>query len=331
MSSFKLDNVILGTMNIHNPFSSSSNNTEEFYTRLIETYIYYVGKNAILDTAYYYGNTTCEQVLGNILPSLSVKCKIATKVNPWYNNNFALEKYGQLNKENLAKQLETSLKNLKLDKVDILYLHCPDYETPIEETLEICNELLRKDKFTYLGISNYSLDQLKNILEICEKNGYPFPKYYQGMYNLIARKVEEIFPLLNKHGMEFWAYNPLAGGLLTGKYKSSTIETLPLGRFKNNEIYQNIFWREPILQHLNSHFFYFKKEKCIQYSYKWLQSYSKIHNNDKIVLGASSIDQLHQNMTIIQKEVNSVDNLSTMKYLNDLYDPIKEYTPNYYY
>jgi aflatoxin B1 aldehyde reductase len=327
----KLENIILGTMNIHNPFSSCSNISEEYYKDLIEKYIYYVGKNAILDTAYYYGNTTCEQVLGNIIPNLSENCKISTKVNPWLNNDFLLNKYGQLSNENLKKQFETSLKNLKLKNVEILFLHCPDNETSIVETLETCNELLRKEKFNYLGISNYSANQLIQILEICEQNGYPLPKYYQGMYNLIARKIEEIFPTLNKHGIEFWAYNPLAGGLLTGKYNTKLKENLPLGRFKNNLIYQNIFWKEPIIKQLNSHFFHFKKEKCLQYSYKWLNSYSKMNNKDKIIIGASSIEQLDQNLKILQKEKNSIDNLITMKYLNDIYEPIKEYTPNYYY
>jgi aflatoxin B1 aldehyde reductase len=236
-----------------------------------------------------------------------------------------------LNKENLTKQFNTSLKNLKLSSIDILFLHCPDPDTCIEETLETCNTLFRKDKYNFLGISNYSVYQLTNILELCENKGYIFPKYYQGMYNLIARKIEEIFPILNKKGIEFWAYNPLAGGLLTGKYKNITKEQLPLGRFKNNIIYQNIFWREPIINNLNKHFFHFKKEKCLQYSFKWLQSYSNIRKGDKIIIGASSINQIKENMEIIQKENDTLDNLSTIQYLNDLYEPIKDLSPNYYY
>lgn len=323
--------MVFGTMNINYPFTSNPIYKEYYYKNMIETYITYINGKPILDTAYYYGNTTCEQLLGTIIPSLSVKPIIATKVNPWLDNNFLLEKYGQLNKENLPIQLNTSLKNLKLCKVDILYLHCPDYETNIKETLEVCDELYRKDKFDKFGISNYSLDQLTNILETCEENGYILPNYYQGMYNLIARKVEEIFPIINKKGIEFWAYNPLAGGILTGKYKDYNKDTLPICRFKNNEIYQNIFWKQPILDNLNSHFFHLKKEKCIQYSYKWLQDYSKMRKTDKIIIGASSIEQLIQNINIIQTEKNTIDHLTTINYLNSIYEPIKECSPNYYY
>ena len=69
----KTSNIILGTMNIQYPFTSNPVYREELYKEMIETYIYYVGNNAILDTAYYYGNTTCEQVLGTILPTLSTE------------------------------------------------------------------------------------------------------------------------------------------------------------------------------------------------------------------------------------------------------------------
>jgi aflatoxin B1 aldehyde reductase len=328
----KISNIILGTMNIHYPYSSNPHNSEEYYTEMINTYINYVGDNAVLDTAYYYGNTTCEQVLGTIIPHLYLLPKIATKVNPWLNNNFSLNKYGQLNKDNLERQFSTSLSNLKLSKVDILFLHCPDYETTLEETLEVCATLQRKEKFDYLGISNYSEDQLISILKICENNGYSFPKYYQGMYNLVARNVEEIFPILNKHNIEFWAYNPLAGGLLSGKYKEvKSSNNIPLSRFRNNETYINIFWKPQIMQHLNSHFFQFKKEKCLQYSFKWLKSYSKLRNNDKIIIGASSIEQLKENLDIIKRDQNSTDHLTTIQYLNDLYIPIEKYAPSYYY
>lgn len=327
----KNNNIVLGTMNINYPFTSNPIHNEKYYKSMIEMYIRYINSKPILDTAYYYGNTTCEQLLGSIIPSLSVKPIIATKVNPWLDNNFTLNKYGQLNKENLPIQLNTSLKNLKIDKADILYLHCHDYESELKETLEVCDQLYRKEKFDKFGISNYSLSHVFNILEICEENGYILPNYYQGMYNLIARKVEEIFPIINKKGIEFWAYNPLAGGILTGKYKDYNKESLPLGRFKNNEIYQNIFWKQPILDNLNNHFFHFKKEKCIQYSYKWLQNYSKMRKTDKIIIGASSIEQLIQNIEILQTEKNTIDHLTTINYLNSIYEPIKEFSPNYYY
>jgi len=341
---------VLGTMNINYLYSSASTNAnnqtdaknstknKELYQSIIETYLQRTGKHAILDSAYYYGNTTTEQTLGDILPNLSFIPKITTKVNPWYDNDFTNGKLGQLNKEGIQKQLNTSLNNLKTDQVEILYLHCPDYETPIETTLETCDMLWRREKFNHFGISNFSLNQLKEILETSEKHGYNPPHYYQGMYNLISRKVEEIIPLLHDNRIEFWAYNPLAGGLLTGKYRDykNSSEITDNSRFKNNQIYQSIFWKPEIIENNKvQEFFQLGNEKCIEYSFKWLQKYSKMdHTTDRIVLGCSNVEQLSNSLDITQNERKhtTVEKEIVMKYFNKfLYRDIAEFSPNYWY
>jgi len=315
--------IILGTMNIEYPHSSQKDKSINTYKNIIEKYIYST-KNPILDTAYYYGNTKTEALLGTILENLDKKPKIATKANPWYNNDFTNGIYGQLSKENLEFQLNTSLKNLKLESVDTFYLHCPDYETPLVETLEKCDELWRKEKFNNFGISNFSKNQLEEILIICENNKFNSPVYYQGMYNLMCRKVEELFPLLNNYNIDFWAYNPLAGGLLTGKYKNKNLEHD--SRFKNNNIYQNIFWKDEYFNNLQD---FFRYENCTEYSLLWLKKYSKLRSNDKIILGVSTIEQLTNNMNIMNSKVNYDSNM--INYLNNIYNNIENVSPNYYY
>ena len=323
-------NTILGTMNIEYPYSSKQNSVKE-YSDIINKYISSV-KNPILDTAYYYGNTKTEQILGDILNNIDKRPIIATKANPWYDNDFTNGFLGQLSKYNLERQINTSLVNLKVDYIDIYYLHCYDYETPLIETLEKCDELWRKEKFNKFGISNFSKDQLQNVLKLCDNNLLNEPTYYQGMYNLISRKVEEIFPLLNDHNIEFWGYNPLAGGLLTGKYQNNNLDND--SRFKNNKIYQNIFWKEEILENINN--FYkseLNKSKAIEYSYIWLNKYSKMRINDKIIIGVSDIKQLENNLSIFNKNIdydNDYDN-DIINDLNNLYNGIKDISPNYYY
>ena len=292
----------------------------------------------ILDTAYYYGNTSTEKKLGQILETLGVQPKIATKVNPWYQNDFTNGKLGQLSKQGILHQLNTSLTNLKVDNVEILYLHCPDYETPIEETLETCDMLWRREKFNYLGLSNFSLSQTKEMINLIEKNCYDVPlTYYQGMYNLISRKVEEIFPLLRENNIEFWAYNPLAGGLLTGKYRDfkNSSEIVHDSRFKNNSIYQSIFWKPEIIENKKIQEFFQLgygegNQKCIEYSFKWLQKYSKMSSEgDKIVMGCSNVEQLTTSMDICLG--NCGYNILEKKYFDDLYKDIAEFSPNYWY
>jgi aflatoxin B1 aldehyde reductase len=309
-------------MNIEYMHSSQKDKSINTYKNIIEKYIY-SAKNPILDTAYYYGNTETEKTLGEILDS-SYNLMIATKANPWFENDFTNGKLGQLSKSGLEYQLNTSLQNLKRDKVDIFYLHCPDYETPIFETLEKCDELWRLEKFDHLGISNFSKEQLEKVLIICENNGFNDPSYYQGMYNIISRKVEEIFPILDEHKIEFWGYNPLAGGLLSGKYSNPTFSDN--SRFKDNKIYQNIFWKEEIINELDD---FLKSSTCLEYSLQWLFRYSKLRKNDKVILGVSTIEQLDNNINIINKE--SDYDIKTIDYLNNLYSRIKEWSPNYYY
>jgi aflatoxin B1 aldehyde reductase len=315
--------MILGTMNIEYPYSSQKDKNIYTYKNIIEQYISSTS-NPILDTAYYYGNTKTECILGTIIESLDKIPKISTKANPWYNNDFTNGVYGQLSGPNLEFQLNSSLKNLKLESVDTFYLHCPDYETPIIETLEKCDELWRKEKFDNFGISNFSKNQLEEILITCENHKFNSPVYYQGMYNLISRKVEELFPLLTNYNIEFWAYNPLAGGLLTGKYKNKNLEHD--SRFKNNNIYQNIFWKEEILNNFED---FFRYENCTEYSLLWLKKYSKLRSNDKIILGVSTIEQLTNNINIINSEVNYDSNM--INYLNNIYYSIETISPNYYY
>jgi aflatoxin B1 aldehyde reductase len=157
------------------------------------------------------------------------------------------------------------------------------------------------------------------------------PKYYQGMYNLICRKVEEIFPLLDEYNIEFWGYNPLAGGLLTGKYSNEVLEQSSLtSRFKGNSIYQNIFWKEPIIKKLSSDFFIYDQLTCSEYSFQWLSRYSKMRINDKIIIGASSVEQCKQNMKYIQHPILNY-NHDILNKLNNIYTDIELWSPNYFY
>lgn len=316
--------LVLGTMNIEYPYSSNKDKSIDKYKNIIEQY-FLSCDFPILDTAYYYGNTKTEIILGEILKDIdSQKYKIATKANPWFNNDFTNNILGQLSPINLEFQLNTSLKNLQLEKVDIFYLHCFDYETPLIDTLEKCDQLWRKEKFDYLGVSNFSKNQLLEVLNLCDTHYLNEPRYYQGMYNLISRKVEELFPIFNNHYIEFWAYNPLAGGLLTGKYKNKELKDD--SRFKNNQIYQNIFWKEPILNNLEN---FFHLNNPTEYAFQWLKNYSKLRDNDKIILGVSSIDQLENNLNMIKKNANY--DFDKINYLNNIYSNIENESPNYYY
>ena len=331
--------VVLGTMNIDYPHTSLSENERNLktYSNIIETYIQKCmeyGREPVLDTAYYYGNTKTEESLGHIfsLGELSVIPKIATKANPWLDNDFTTGRLGQLSADGICRQLTTSLKNLQMESVDIFYLHCPDNETPINETLETCDTLWRTEKFTHLGISNHSKIQLEEIMDICFEHGFVMPRYYQGMYNLICRRVEEIFPVLDEHCIEFWGYNPLAGGLLTGKYREGSggagLCCEKNNRFKNNIIYQNIFWKDPILTEMNKVFRGLAVPECTKMSLQWLQKYSHLKHNDKIIMGVSSVKQCQENLAYL---FDSFGGYQPGDLCSFDYSTISADSPNYFY
>jgi aflatoxin B1 aldehyde reductase len=315
-------------MNIAYPCSSNPQSSIAEYTEMIQTYLSQC-PDPILDSAYYYGNTRTEIILGEILESLNCIPKITTKANPWFDNDFTNGQFGQLSAEGVERQLATSLAHLRLPKVDTFFLHCPDPETPIEETLSACHDLWRHEKYDTFGISNFSKIQVREIQEVCENGGYNPPLVYQGMYNMISRKVEEIVPLLREYRMDFWAYNPLAGGLLTGKYAKLDANTMPDSRFKNNAIYQSIFWKPELVNTVHDVFGANPVNQHIEIAYEWLHQH--LSDSDKIIVGASNVAQLRSNIQCFSNPSDT--SLDFLKKNHDMVERFRwmESTPNYYY
>ena len=246
-----------------------------------------------LDTAHQYCEGKTEQMLGDLLPPEKRRnLTIASKIHPWNDHG--------LQPAQVKKQMDEILKRHGTDQIDLLYLHSPDLDTPIEQTLESCFELYRQSKFKTFGLSNFAAWQVAEVVELCRRHGWMEPSVYQGMYNALTRDVErELFPCLRNYSMSFYAYNPLAGGLLTGKYRS--VDDFPdTGRFSVHEGYQSRYWKKDyfnVLQKLG--------EACESLSIKstqaamsWLVNHSKLDSNlgDGIILGVSKIGHLAANI-----------------------------------
>lgn len=108
--------------------------------------------------------------------------------------------------DNVHENINTSLKDLKVPQINVEYLHLPDRTTPIEVPLKALNDAHKEGKFKYFGLSNYTVDEVKTIIRICDEKGYVKPTVYQGQFNPIVRSGEkELFPLLPRHGIAFYA------------------------------------------------------------------------------------------------------------------------------
>lgn len=125
-------------------------------------------------------------------------------------------------KKHILKSVDESLSRLQTDYIDLYYTHFDDEKTPVQETLEAYDEIIKAGKVRYIGASNISPDRLKESFEIAKQYGLPKYQALQPHYNLLERNNYEIryAPLADKYGLTVFPYWSLASGFLTGKYKS---------------------------------------------------------------------------------------------------------------
>lgn len=280
--------LILGTMTFGESVFGSD--VKEF----INTYL--DAGYSDLDTAYVYNEGNCERLLGEALKEIDRPYSIATKVNPRIS--------GKLDGAAAYKQVNESLERLGLDSVDIVYLHFPDPATPVISVLEACADLHEQGKFRELGLSNFPAWMAADAWHICDRHGWVKPTVYQGIYNPLTRKAEtELNACLNNYGMRFYAFNPMAGGLLTGRY--GRFEDAPAdGRFTHRPNYQGRYWKrsyfdavEVIKTAAGKHGI-----TSIEATYRWLAYHSMLdgERGDGILIGASKISHLKQNMEAVK-------------------------------
>lgn len=249
-----------------------------------------------LDTAYVYNEGRCERMLGGILKSLNRPYKIATKVNPRIT--------GKLDGDAAYQQVSESLDRMNISSVDIVYLHFPDPATPIDSVLEAMADLHEQGKFQELGLSNFPAWMVADVWHICDKNGWVKPTVFEGIYNPLTRKAEtELNACLNHFGMRFYAYNPMCGGLLTGRYGSYN-EAPTDGRFTHRPNYQGRYWKKSFFEAVDL----IKKAgenygiSTIEATYRWLSYHSMLNGDrgDAIIIGASKLNHLIQNMNAVK-------------------------------
>ena len=223
--------------------------------------------------------------------------KLATKVNPRIT--------GRLDGDAVRMQFPESLKRMGVDKVDILYLHFPDRNTPVESALEACNEFYEEGRFKELGLSNFPAWLVSYVYHISKERGWVLPTVYEGLYNPLSRNAErELNECLNAYNIRFNAYNPLAGGLLTNKY--THYEDAPVyGRFTNRPNYQGRYWKKSYFDGIDKVKQVCEKENVhiVAATYRWLAFHSMLSETrgDGLIMGFSRLSQLQQNIEAIKQ------------------------------
>jgi aryl-alcohol dehydrogenase-like predicted oxidoreductase len=144
-------------------------------------------------------------------------------------------------REHVHRAIDASLERLRSDRVDVYYYHRPDGVTPLAETLGAMHELVGAGKVRYLGVSNFSAQQLREANAIAEVNGSPLVAL-QNEYNLLRREAEQdTLPVCRELGIGFVPYFPLASGVLTGKYRRG--EPHPRGSRLEGRVADDVFDR----------------------------------------------------------------------------------------
>ncbi|MDH3376290.1 MAG: aldo/keto reductase [Gammaproteobacteria bacterium] len=195
----------------------------------------------LIDTANSYNAGRAEEIVGRWIRSRSIRDEIvlATKVRYRVGDDAGTE---GLDPDVVLAQIDASLRRLDVDHVDVLYLHQPDDDVPLDTTWECLHRIVSAGKVRHIGLSNFAAWQIAGADHVAAHHGWPRPAVVQPVYNAIARgAASELWPMTREYGIATCIYNPLAGGLLTAKY--AAVDSPVAGtRLARSETYRRRYW-----------------------------------------------------------------------------------------
>ncbi len=272
-----------GTMTLGKPLDQAG--ATQIVNRCIEAGINF------FDTANMYQYGVAETMLGNAIKGKRDKLVLASKV--FFKMGEAPDQQG-LSRQAILRALDASLERLGTDYLDLYYFHAPDHKVPVEESMEAMESLVKQGKVRYPASSNYAGWEVVQMLGLAKDRGWHAPYISQPMYNLLARGIEqEYLAMCKQFGVSTVVYNPLAGGLLTGKHRQAQV--IPGTRFDNNKLYQDRYWHEQYFHAVErlKEIAQSAGRSMVSLSLNWLLHHTAA---DCVILGASSVEQLNQNL-----------------------------------
>ncbi len=246
-----------------------------------------------LDTAYIYGPERSEELVGQVMKEYGSRDEIvlATKgAHEFHGEEVVFNNHPSFLKDAVDK----SLKRLQTDYIDLFYIHFPDEDTPKDEAVGALKELKDQGKIRSIGVSNFSIDQLKEA----NKDGYV--DVLQSEYNLFKRDAEkDLLPYTSENHITFVPYFPLASGLLAGKYdKNSTFDDFrsknPL--FQGEEFKRNLEKVDQIRDIANS--------QGVDVAHVVLAWYLHQDSVDAVIPGAKRREQVVDNLKTLDVELS---------------------------
>jgi len=258
----------------------------------------------LFDTAPVYGFGYSEELIGKALKEHRKEVIIATKCGLRWNQKQNI--FRSLKRQSILEEIDLSLKRLQTDYIDLYQVHWPDSATPIRETMETLKDIQDAGKIKYIGLSNFSVQQ------ITESMKYASIISLQPPYNLYSREIEkDIIPFCIKNNIGIVAYSPLASGILAGKYTKDTKFQDWRGKFgamfKKN-IYPGLIDKTEMLKEYLSK----SGRNIIHFAINWVLSREGIAS---AIVGANTAEQVEFNIKTLEwklteEDIQFVENLA---------------------
>jgi aryl-alcohol dehydrogenase (NADP+) len=244
------------------------------------------------DTADSYVQGRSEEILGRALKGVRDRVVVSSKV---FNPTGPAPTDRGLSRVHVMRAAEDSLRRLGTDRLDVYFLHQPDCDTPLEETMSAMDRLVRDGKVRVVGMSNYASWQMVRSLWISDAQGLAKVSVVQVMHSLLARAVEtECLPACREFDVGVTVYNPLAGGLLTGKHDRARPPAEGT-RFGMKQMYRDRYWHEGLFEAAEKLAGIAREAGItpVDLALRWVMSREGVHC---VILGASSLAQLEENL-----------------------------------
>ncbi len=209
-----------------------------------------------------------------------------------------------LSRKHILSAIEASLRRLQTDYVDLYQVHAPDPDTPIEETLRALDSIVESGKARYIGCSNFQAWQLSKALWTSERLGLARFDSVQPRYNLLYRAIEqELLPLCLDQGVGAIVYNPLAGGMLTGKHRRSEPPADNTRFAVAGKLYLDRYWNDATFDAVDrlKSFFDARGKSLTHASIAWALKHEAVTS---VIIGATSAEQLRDSLRGVELELD---------------------------